>query len=575
MSDYKRVFAFTLPFRRHILAAIALSLIFTFAYTAVIPLLKTLTQAVVDKNQAAFLAGFIKGIGIIAVYLVAKYCQRYLSQVIAIGVENSIRKKVYRKIVYQPASFFSGHNQGDLMARLFNDCFQVSDVILNNLKSVLPSLIMVISVLGYLFYTYFFLTLSILVTLVVFGLATHSTGQRVRKIAGYVQDRVGGLFHFSSETWINIPVVKTFRLEEFFTNKFNAMTADVVSNRVRNIRSLALLEGFIEVIQVCTVMGLLWVCGGLVISGKMSGVNLMAYFSGIILMGEPVISLSSMFNQNQQMLASAARIFEILDSPQEIHSQAHSLQIPDLKGPIQFENIHFSYEPGRAVLSGLNISVDVGETVALVGESGSGKSTFISLIPRLYDPQEGSIKIYGTSIQDLDLNFLRDRIGIVSQDHFIFSGTIMENLMMGNLKATPEEIQNAVENANAWEFIKEMPDTYHAQIGDRGLKLSGGQKQRLSIARAFLRNPDILILDEPTSALDAKSEQLVQEALLKLMKNRTTFVIAHRLSTIRQASKIVVLNKGKIDAIGTHESLLEEKGIYYALYRLQFHASEI
>ena len=310
--------------------------------------------------------------------------------------------------------------------------------------------------------------------------------------------------------------------------------------------------------------------GRLVANDTITGPQLLSFFTGCALLIDPVIVLSKGYTQIQQSLVSAKRIFEILDTDPKIKSKKNGLK-KQINGKVIIENISFQYDNTKEkVLNNISINAEKGSVIALVGLSGAGKTTLINLIPRFYDVTNGSIKVDDEDIKNYDLNNLRSQIGIVLQDDILFSGTILENIKFGSPKTKVEDVIKAAKAAHAWEFISKCKDKLFTKVGDKGMRLSGGQKQRISIARAILRNPKILILDEATSALDSESENLVKDALINLMKNRTTFVIAHRLSTIKHANKIIVLDNGNIVEEGTHEILLEKNGHYKKLYELQF-----
>ncbi|MFI5360177.1 MAG: ABC transporter ATP-binding protein, partial [Halanaerobiales bacterium] len=337
----------------------------------------------------------------------------------------------------------------------------------------------------------------------------------------------------------------------------------------KNAQYDAILSPAIEFLAAIAFTAILWYGGYEVYQGRMNPAALITYFTILLAIAQPLRSLSKLSTTIQQALAAAERIFETIDINVHIEEKEDAEVLTEVKGEVTFKNVYFAYKEGEEVLKDINLEVKPGEVVALVGPSGAGKTTLVDLIFRFYDPIKGAIYIDGKDIRDLKLASLREHIGIVPQENVLFSGTLRDNIAYGDLSATDEEIIAAARAANAHDFIMEFPDQYETIVGERGVGLSGGQRQRIAIARAILKDPEILILDEATSALDAESEALVQNALEKLMVNRTTFIIAHRLSTIKNADTIVVLDKGRIVEMGDHETLMNKRGIYFKLYQGQ------
>ncbi len=339
---------------------------------------------------------------------------------------------------------------------------------------------------------------------------------------------------------------------------------------IKNRRLDARLKPIVEFFTT-TVVALVALYGGwLVVEGKMTAGSIMAFLTAFGLIIDPMKRLTDINNSIQTSIPAVDRLYEIIDAEVEIEDKEDAVDKKEVVGKIDFKNVYFTYDNKHDVIKNFNLDVKAGEMIALVGKSGSGKSTLVNLIPRFYDIKSGSIKIDNLDIRDYKLKSLRTHIGIVPQDTFLFSGSVYDNIIYGRRDATKEEVMEAAKMANAYNFIKELPEGFDTEVGERGVLLSGGQKQRISIARAILENPPIMILDEATSALDTESERLVQDALDKLMDNRTTFVIAHRLSTILHADKIVVMEDGEIKEIGKHEELLDKNGIYRKLYETQF-----
>ncbi len=316
----------------------------------------------------------------------------------------------------------------------------------------------------------------------------------------------------------------------------------------------------------------LWFCGKEVIADKIKPEVLIAFLLCIMSLVKPLNRLSRVHSINQKALAAAARIFEVLDMKQDIKEKENAIELPDISRNVEFKDVNFYYDRGECVLKNINLKAEAGQIIALVGPSGAGKTTLVNLIPRFYDPQQGTVCIDAHDLKDVKLKSLRAQIGVVTQDTILFNDTVFNNISYGKKDIGTDEVITAAKAANAHDFIMKMPDKYRTVIGERGFKISGGEKQRLAIARAILKNPPILIFDEATSQLDSQSEILVQDAIDKLMSGRTVFVIAHRLSTIKHAAKIAVLDKGKIVDVGTHEELIKREGPYKVLYNMQFRA---
>jgi subfamily B ATP-binding cassette protein MsbA len=378
------------------------------------------------------------------------------------------------------------------------------------------------------------------------------------------------------EAFSGIKIVKAYGQEEKEAERFSALNKTFRTAKVKSSQASAMASPLLEVIGVCGVAFIIWYGGGLVITGEMKPGEFFSFLTAMFMAYGPVRKMSAANVAVQRALAGAQRVFSVLDLESELSKDGGKHSLPPIKNQLEFSNVSFSYEGAQDLsLDRINLTVRVGEVVALVGASGSGKTTLVSLVPRFYRPTEGQVTIDGMDIRLVDRSSLRRQIGIVSQETVLFDDLIRHNIAYGRPDATEEQIIEAARAAYAWEFIERLPQGLDTFVGENGLKLSGGQRQRLAIARASLRDPPILILDEATSALDSESEKLVQQALANLMKDRTTLVIAHRLSTVQHADRLVVMQRGRIEEIGTHAELLEKGGLYTRLYQTQFQLTQL
>jgi subfamily B ATP-binding cassette protein MsbA len=519
---------------------------------------------------------FVCGVIIVSVFFsnVFRYWGgRLLTKVRARVVQN-LRDALYNRILDLELGYFSNERKGDLMSRLTNDVHEVEISVANTLTAVFKEPLTIIGFFIILFSMSAKLTLFTLVLLPVSGGIIASVAKRLRRQAALGQSTLGLMLSVIDETLGSIRVIKGFNAQKYILGKFRAQN-DLYAQTTQNIDNTRdLASPFSEFAGVAVVAGLLYYGGSLVLSGE-AGLKASAFITYIILFSQiltPAKALSGAFSNIQRGLVSGERTLRVIDSEPAIRDRPDATILPDFEKQIELRDVSFSYGD-TAVLYDLNLTVKKGQTVALVGPSGGGKSTLADLLPRFYDPSAGQVLIDGHDIRDCTLHSVRDQMGIVTQESILFNDTIYNNIKF-NTEATEAEVIEAAKTANAHDFIMASPDGYQTMIGDRGGRLSGGQRQRLSIARAVLRNPPILILDEATSALDTESEKLVQEALTRLMASRTSLVIAHRLSTVRHADEIVVLQHGRIVERGTHDELLRrEGGLYQRLSQLQTNAA--
>jgi len=491
------------------------------------------------------------------------------------GVLRDLRNKMFDKIIGLPISYYSEKRKGDMMARMLGDVNEVRNSFFNILELVIKEPMTIVFTIGAMIVISFKLTLFVFIFIPVSGFVISKIGKSLKGKSKRAQDENGYLISVVEETLGGLKVVKSYNAEGAFTNKFNN-SIDRLYRLTNSIgRKNNLSSPMSEFMGIVVIAILLWYGGNMVLvetfangAPLLEGSKFIAYMGLAYNILTPAKAISKASYQVKSGLAAAERVFDVLEVENTITDKENAVVKTSFDTSISIENIHFKYEDEN-VLKNFSLEVPKGKTMALVGQSGSGKSTIANLLTRFYDVQEGNVKIDGTDIKDMTLESLRNLMGLVTQDSILFNDTIKNNILLGKQDATDEEIIAALKVANAYEFVSALPNGIETNIGDAGGKLSGGQKQRLSIARAVLKNPPIMILDEATSALDTESEKFVQVALENMMQNRTSIVIAHRLSTIQKADNIVVMHKGEIVEQGTHDELLTLNGTYSKLVMMQ------
>lgn len=608
MKDFfKFLLRFAVPYKWHIFFSIIFNLLTAaltiFSFSFIIPILQmlfgintkeyaymhfsdgSLTDVIINNfyyyvgqiihSMGPSLALLFLG-GLLAVTTLLKVLAAYFSEWLTLpmsnGVTRDVRNAMYDKIVSLPIGFFTNERKGDIISRVSGDVIETQASVMSSLYSLVKYPILIISYLGMMIVFSWKLTAFVFIILPIIGVLMNVIGKKLKAQSLAGQVRIGSIMSNIEETISGLRVIKAFNAEKFMDRKFATETEDLYNIHNHMGRRYALAHPMSEFLGTIGVAIILWFGGTLIFSGETSfdAAGFILYLVMFYSLISPAKDLTKTSYTLKKGLAAMQRIDMILYAENPITDPENPTPLPaqDMSS-VEFRNVCFSYNGERDVLRNINLTVHPGETVAVVGQSGSGKSTLVDLIPRFWDATQGEVLVDGVNVRDLRVADLRSLTGIVNQDAILFNDTIYNNIAFGNPKATMEQVEAAARIANAHEFILETEDGYQTMVGDRGCRLSGGQRQRISIARAVLKNPSILILDEATSALDTESERLVQEALEKLMANRTTIVIAHRLSTIVNADKICVMKDGEIVESGSHSELIALDGIYRRLVEMQ------
>ena len=481
----------------------------------------------------------------------------------------SMRNRMFESTMSMNVGHFSEQRKGDIMSKITSDVMVVQFCITNTLQVAFREPFLIIGYSIMMVKISWELTIFSILYLPVVGLIIGSIVKRLRHPAQRGQERMGDLVSVMEESLTGVKAIKSYNAFGYIRDKFRAINAEMSNILLSMARKQQLASPMSEFLGITAISVVLVFGGSLVMNGSMTASGFVAYIAAFSQLTRPLRSFIDQFANINQGIAAGERIFSIIDAKSSVEDKPNAAKLDEFSDKIEFRNISFSYDGQREILHNISFEVHKGETVALVGPSGGGKSTLSELIPRFYDPAQGEILVDGRPLTDYDQQSVRDHMGIVSQETILFNDTIRNNIAMGRPSATQQQIEAAARVANAHDFIMQTESGYDTNIGDRGMKLSGGQRQRLSIARAVLKNPEILILDEATSALDTESEKLVQDALTSLLDGRTSVVIAHRLSTIHNADRIIVIDSGRIAEQGTHAELIERGGIYAKLIEMQ------
>ncbi len=577
VHPFFRLLRYARPHRARLGIALAAMLAYALATAGLALLVKPIFDNVLPARQQL---GLVAG-GIIGVYLVkglGSYFSSYLMTDIGQRVVRDVRDALFGHILGQSAAFFARRTTGQLLSRITNDVNQIQQAVSETIGDFIREGLALVGYAATMFYYDARLALVVMTSAPIIVYPIVQLGQRVRRSTRRSQEQLEELSHITTEAFAGQRIVKAFGAEAHERRRFAGASDRVYRTNMKVTSALSALPPIMELLGGVGIAAALWYGSRQIADGRLTTGEFVGFLSAMFMMYQPARKLSRVNANLQQAIAAGQRIFEMLDTHTEVTERPDARQASPLTRRVEFDGVTFYYDDGdgRHILDGVSFSADVGQMIAIVGLSGAGKTTLVNLVPRFYDVKAGAIRLDGTDIRDVTLASLRAQIAMVTQETVLFDDTIANNIAYGAQHASPGAIEMAARAAHAHEFVSALPDGYQTRIGERGQRLSGGQRQRLAIARALLKNSPILILDEATSSLDAESEQLVQDALANLLRDRTSFVIAHRLSTVRRADAIVVLDQGRVVEIGRHDDLLARPESAYArLYHLQMFESVV
>lgn len=572
LERFKRLMSYVKPYRMRFLAAFVCSGLVALLSGAYAWLARpVLDDIFIQKDEQMLLVLPLALLAVATLKALFSYGVGYLMAYVGNGVVADIRQQLFQQLMRLSIGFHDTNTSGRLVSRVVNDVGMMANAASSVVKDIFQNGLTFLAMVGVIIYQNWRLAAISLVVIPLSALTMVRVGKRLKRLATSGQEQMGDMASTLQETFAGIRVVKAFGREEAEAERFKERNQIFLSTTLKSNQVWSLGHSHMEIIGVIGVATIIWYGGYLVIHGAMTPGAFFSFLAAMFMAYTPIKKLSGANNLIQQALAAAERVFDVLDLETEQSQNLGRVPLAGMKRAIEFQGVSLRYENQTApALTDVDLTIKPGEVIALVGSSGSGKTTLVSLLPRFYEPTVGGIYIDGIPLTSYELQSLRAHIGIVSQEVVLFDDTVRSNIAFGRAGAGQADVEQAAKSAYAHDFILRLPEGYDTVIGERGLKLSGGERQRLAIARAILRDPPLLILDEATSALDTESERIVQLALGNLMKNRTTLVIAHRLSTIQNADRIIVLDRGAIVEMGSHEELLRQGGVYHRLHAMQF-----
>jgi len=570
MNEFRKILKYARPYTKSLVFAF-ICLTLTSLVNLVLPLIvRNMINAVVVLKDSQVLDGLAWDL-IFIIFLQAVFAvtHNYIFGFVGHRMTTDFRIEFFSHIQSLSLRFFQNRRVGEILSRMNNDISVIQNALVTIPVALLRQSITLIGAMAIILYLNWKLTGLIFLILPPLMIFARIFGKRLRLFAEKLQDQVAQAVIVLEEVASSIKIVKSFTREAYERDRFTKEIETAFERALDKLKISSFFGPFILGLTFLVSAVLIWYGGYQVMSGATTPGELAAFFLYALIVAGPIGTFVRLYTQIQEASGAIRRVYEILDTVPAIDNPENPIFLKNITGRIQFENISFGYREESEVLNNISFDIQPGQTVALVGPSGAGKSTVIKLLHRFFDPSQGSIQLDGHDIRDLDRKSFLSKIALVPQETLLFGGTVKENILYGKLGATDEELEEAAKKANAHDFIMDLEKGYETTVGEKGTKLSGGERQRIAIARAILKNPKILVLDEATSSLDNRSEALIQEAVEKLMENRTTFIVAHRLSTIHKADQIIVMEKGRIVEIGDHEELMNNKNLYYNLYKLK------